>query len=85
MGYAKQPKSSARKLYDDTLCRKLRMALAATDMNMKELSKAAAIPYGTVYNILNRKCAPSAFALSKICCVLGIDANELLGVRRVRR
>ena len=82
---SKQPQSTAKKLYDDALARKLRAAIAASDYNIKTLTEAAKIPTNTLYNILLYHHAPSCFYVAKICSVLKIDANELLGVKAVDR
>jgi len=80
MGHVKQPESTAKKLYDDAVRKKLRMAIAASDMTVKELSRLSGIPYNTLHNILSKKHAASMFCASKLCRVLNIDANFLMGV-----
>ena len=79
----KKPDSTAKKLYNDAIARKLRAALAVSDYNMMTLSKAANIPYATIYNVLNYRHAPSAFTIARMCVALNLDANELLGVKAV--
>ena len=81
----KQSDSTAKKLYDDALTRKLRMVISASDYTIASLADAAKIPRSTLYNIVRYKHAPSCFYISKICRVLNRDTNELLGVRRVDR
>lgn len=81
MTRGRQPTSTAKRIYDDVVCKKLNIAMIENDITMRELSRVTKIPYNTVYNILAGRYAVSLYNLAKICTVLHLDANKLLGIR----
>jgi len=64
------------------LAGKLSEAMGERGMLASEVADAAGIPRSTLYNVMRGKCVPSALVTAKLCVVLGLDANRLLGVRR---
>jgi transcriptional regulator with XRE-family HTH domain len=83
MGQPKQPDSTAKKLYDDSVCKKIRIALAASNMTVKQLSQLSGIPYSTLSNVLRGKHAISMFHAARICSVMRIEPGFLMGVKKV--
>ena len=81
----KQPGSKAKKLYDKAVNKKIRMALVASGMTIKQMCELSKIPEASMYHILSGKHAISMYYASKVCTVLGIDANYLLGVKGEKR
>lgn len=74
-----------REKYKRQFATRLRVAMAAADVNGSELARRAGLHNTLVYNYVHAKTLPVADALARMCVVLKVDANDLLGIRRTDR
>ena len=77
----------ARNRYEESayyaaFSKRLRAMAAAKKMSGMDLARATCIFYGTIYMYLKGERLPRADNLAKLCTVLDVDANALLGIRR---
>ena len=70
--------SDSEKAYNRALCK--RISEAVGDMPHAELARRLGVHEQSVYRWLRRDYVPSIVNVAKICRVLELDANELLGV-----
>lgn len=77
-------RSEAEKRYNRALSRRISRVIHARGWTYRDAGKAIGVCENTVYRWTEGKAplSPSAMNLAKLCRVCGIDANELLGVRR---
>ena len=71
-----------RERFDRAVTRRLRMVLASREISVTELANAIGVSRNTLYMNLEHKTSPSLYTVAKICAVLELDANKLLGIRR---
>lgn len=67
-----------RKLF----AKQLRVVMAEQDIKGSELAEMTGIPNSLIYQYRRGEVTPKTFNLVKICRVLNVDANKLLGIRR---
>ena len=71
-----------RARFDRMVTVKIRKELAVREVSITELAKAIDLSRDALYQNLEHKTSPSLYTVAKICKVLGLDANKLLGIRR---
>lgn len=59
------------------------MAAYRQGMTIAQLSRAAGIPDRTLRDIYDGKHKISALNIARLCVAMGLDADELLGIRRI--
>lgn len=76
--------SETSKQYTRTLSRRLRAEISKRGWTYRDCARALGIHENTTYRWLETKnpTAPSLFMLAKLCRLLNIDANKLLGISR---
>lgn len=81
MGAMKDDKRYER--YKKGFALRFRKTCAARDMtNYSKLARAIKTSPSAVYSYAHAERLPSAYTISKIAVVLGVDANYLLGIKR---
>ena len=65
-----------------SFAKRLRVAMAARNIRIGKLAEETGVSARCMYSYYEGRSLPGAWAVARICAVLGIDANELLGVRR---
>ena len=71
-----------RERFDRMVMVKVRKELAGREIPISELASAIGLSRNALYMNLEHKTSPSLFTVAKICKVLDLDANKLLGIRR---
>jgi len=69
-------------LYKASFAKRLRVKLAAADMNATKLADLIGVTSTVVYDYLHGKHLSRADKLAQMCVVLKTDANDMLGIRR---
>ena len=75
----------SRDEYAKAFSKRLRLAVDDSGLSGKEIAAMANIGRPAVSQYLNGRAIPSAFVLAKLCVVLGVDANVLLGTTGVMK
>ena len=71
------------KEYNRALSRRIARAIHAAGMTYGECARALGLHENTVYRwTCSKPTIPRPYTLARLCAALGIDANDLLGVRR---
>lgn len=70
--------------YNAALGRKLRKAAGLRGVSHRALAAETGIPERTLRDILSGSHSATAFNIARLCSVLDLDANAVLGVRRMR-
>lgn len=68
--------------YRIEFARRLRMIVAAHDLKPPSVARMVGVCNATMYDWMHGFSLPNAYAVAKIAKALGVDANELLGIRR---
>lgn len=71
-----------RAKFDRIVVNKIRVEIARREINITKLAEAVGVSRNTLYMNLEHKTSPSLYTIAKICKVLDLDANKLLGIRR---
>lgn len=71
-----------RARFDRMVMVKIRKEIAGREISVTKLAKAINLSRNALYMNLEHKTSPSLFTVAKICKVLDLDANKLLGIRR---
>ena len=71
-----------RARFDRMVMVKIRKEITGREINVTQLAKEIGFSRNALYQNLEHKTSPSLFTVAKICKVLDLDANKLLGIRR---
>lgn len=79
---SKRSMSDAERAYTQAFGRRLRKAIYDSGMTYVQLDRLTGISEGTIRDAVHGRHAMKLWNVARICAVLGIDANDLMGVRR---